>query len=209
MVALLDQVEAADALVLGAPVNFGNVNALTRRFLERTICYGYWPWDAPAPLRRGQAGTKPAVLVTTSAAPALLGRWTMGAMKALQQLADMLGAKPIHRLWMGMVNPQEKGLPPRYQRLTQRLGQRLRVDDGTAPHPHGGADPTRFAEEPFKALAIGHNKIAGDAGSCIPGNSVLGGSGVGVPNTEAQRCRFLDSRRECRLSRSCPQCPHP
>jgi hypothetical protein len=23
------------------------------------------------------------------------------------------------------VNPQEKGLPPRYQRLTQRLGQRL------------------------------------------------------------------------------------
>jgi multimeric flavodoxin WrbA len=89
MVALLDQVEAADALVLGAPVNFGNVNALTRRFLERTICYGYWPWDAPAPLRRGQAGTKPAVLVTTSAAPALLGRWTMGAMKALQQLAAL------------------------------------------------------------------------------------------------------------------------
>lgn len=109
MAALLDQVEAADALVLGAPVNFGNVNALTRRFLERTICYGYWPWKAPAPIHKGQEEMKPAVLVTTSAAPALLGRWTMGAMKTLRDLAEMLGAKPMHSIGKA---PRDGLVPP-------------------------------------------------------------------------------------------------
>ncbi|MEB3267475.1 MAG: flavodoxin family protein [Leptolyngbya sp.] len=125
MAALLDQIEAADALVLGAPVNFGDVNALTRRFLERTVCYGYWPWEAPAPTQQAQPVTKPAVLVTSSAAPALLGRWATGAMKTLRRLATMLGAKPIRTLWLGMVNPKDSHLPPRYQRLSRRLGQRL------------------------------------------------------------------------------------
>jgi len=35
MAAILDQLGAADAFVLSAPVNFGNVDALTQRFIER------------------------------------------------------------------------------------------------------------------------------------------------------------------------------
>jgi len=43
MAEILGKVDAADGLVLAAPTNFSNVNALTRRFMERLIVYGYWP----------------------------------------------------------------------------------------------------------------------------------------------------------------------
>ncbi len=70
MNSILLQIEAADAIVIGSPVNFGNVNALTRCFLERCVCYGYWPWDATAPKQRNPIRKKKAVLVSSSAAPA-------------------------------------------------------------------------------------------------------------------------------------------
>lgn len=126
MATLLDQIEAADGLVLGAPVNFGNVNALTRKFLERTICYGYWPWEAKAPVM-DRKPTKTAVLVTSSAAPGLLARWLTGALKALKDLARMLGAKPIGTLWLGMIDPKDSELSKRQQQQVQRLGRRLAI----------------------------------------------------------------------------------
>ena len=43
---ILRAVDAADAVVLAAPTNFFNVNALTRRFIERLVPYAYWPWKA-------------------------------------------------------------------------------------------------------------------------------------------------------------------
>ncbi|PSN19041.1 NAD(P)H dehydrogenase [filamentous cyanobacterium CCP5] len=126
MAALLDQIEAADALVLGAPVNFGNVNALTRKFLERTVCYGYWPWETKAP-GMDRKPTKTAVLITSSAAPGLLARWLTGAMKALKDLARMLGAKPIGTLWLGMIDPKDSGLSQRQQRQVKQLGRKLAI----------------------------------------------------------------------------------
>lgn len=46
MAGLIARIEAADALVLGAPVNFGNVNALFKRFQERLVGYAWWPCSA-------------------------------------------------------------------------------------------------------------------------------------------------------------------
>ncbi|MGA2092648.1 MAG: flavodoxin family protein [Sedimentisphaerales bacterium] len=43
MVAILDQLESANALVIASPINFYNVTAVTRKFMERLIVYGYWP----------------------------------------------------------------------------------------------------------------------------------------------------------------------
>lgn len=74
MAGILDTLEAADALVIGAPVNFGNVNALTQQFLERCVCYGYWPWNARRPQWRNPQISKKAVLVSSSAAPGILAR---------------------------------------------------------------------------------------------------------------------------------------
>ena len=52
MESILTQIEDADALVLGSPVNCGNVTAIFRRFMERLMVYSYWPWNRPAPSGR-------------------------------------------------------------------------------------------------------------------------------------------------------------
>lgn len=41
---VLRRVEDATAVVLGSPVNYYNVTAVFRRFMERLIGYTYWPW---------------------------------------------------------------------------------------------------------------------------------------------------------------------
>jgi menaquinone-dependent protoporphyrinogen IX oxidase len=122
---ILQEIEQADALAIGAPVNFGNINALTQRFLERCICYGYWPWDAPIPKLRNTQPHKKAVLVSSSAAPAWMGRFLSGAMRSLKNLAEMLGAKPVGVLWVGLVDPKENQLSDRIVRKAQKLGQKL------------------------------------------------------------------------------------
>ena len=50
--AILDEVEAADAVVLGSPVNYWNVTAIFRRFMERLLGCAYWPWGMAAPQPR-------------------------------------------------------------------------------------------------------------------------------------------------------------
>ena len=44
MEAILTEIDRADAMVLGSPVNFYNVTAVFRTFLERLVGVGYWPW---------------------------------------------------------------------------------------------------------------------------------------------------------------------
>jgi multimeric flavodoxin WrbA len=51
---MLAKIEAADAVVLASPVNCGNVTAIFRRFLERTVGCTYWPWASPRPRREAQ-----------------------------------------------------------------------------------------------------------------------------------------------------------
>jgi NAD(P)H-dependent FMN reductase len=125
MAAILERLDSAQALVLGAPVNFGNVTAITRQFLERCVGAGYWPWGTAAPKLRQPKPTKPAVLVSSSAAPALIGCWFTGAIAALKDLAKMLGAKPIGTVWMGGVSSTPMDLPPRIKVRSQQFGRRL------------------------------------------------------------------------------------
>jgi multimeric flavodoxin WrbA len=40
---ILKKIEAADGLVLASPVNFFGVTAVTQRFMERLVCYAFWP----------------------------------------------------------------------------------------------------------------------------------------------------------------------
>lgn len=51
--------------------------ALTKRFIERLSVYGYWPWGRPIPRMRRPEKSRNAVLVTSSACPAFLGRFLM------------------------------------------------------------------------------------------------------------------------------------
>lgn len=124
---VLRQVESADALVLGAPVNYYNVTAIFRQFLERLIGYTYWPWGCRVgPLLRTKARPKRAVLVSSAAMPAVLIPWTTGAPRALKLAARMVGARTVGTLWIGMmgVEAQER-LPVRTLERAMALGRRL------------------------------------------------------------------------------------
>lgn len=99
---LIAEIEAADALILAAPTNLGSVTALFKRFMERLMPYAYWPWERPWPVPRKTGGArKKALLISSSAAPAWMGRWAFGSMRQLALAAKAVGAKPVGRLFTG------------------------------------------------------------------------------------------------------------
>jgi multimeric flavodoxin WrbA len=107
MTEILDQIDAADALVIASPINFFNVTAVTRKFLERLLVYVYWPWGSTIPKYRVTKSGKKAVLATSSGAPAFIGKILFRpALGALKAIAQCFGAKVVGRLYFGMVAQQ-------------------------------------------------------------------------------------------------------
>jgi len=104
-------------------VNFYNVTAVTRRFMERLAVYGYWPWGQGGPeFRIKNSGTK-AVLVTSSGAPALIGKiFFRPATGSLKAIAKCVGAKVISQLYFGMIAQK-----PDYKLSSKELSKAYRV----------------------------------------------------------------------------------
>lgn len=126
MTRVLDLIEASDAIVLASPVNFGTVTALMKRFMERLVCYAYWPWGMLAPKARRRQLSKPAVLVASSAAPALLARFATPVVKLLKQAAGLLGAKTVGVLFIGLAARQSHHDPGgRIRKKARLLGKKL------------------------------------------------------------------------------------
>jgi len=98
---ILAEVEKADAIVLGSPVNFYNTTALFRAFLERLVGCTYWPWGKMAPKPRSKELPRKAVLISSASMPGFLQPLMTGAPKALRIAANSLGAKPVAKLWIG------------------------------------------------------------------------------------------------------------
>lgn len=127
MATLIASIEGADALVWGAPVSFGGVNALTQRFIERLVGYAYWPWGqgGPRPRRAGRP-SKGAVLVTSAGMPAPMGRLFTESLRGLKLAAEAVGAKPLATLFAGMAALREhQPLSPRLADKARRAGRRL------------------------------------------------------------------------------------
>ena len=61
MSTVLDEIERSDVIVLGSPVNFGTVTAVMKMFIERLVCFAYWPWGMNAPKVRNTLKVKRAV----------------------------------------------------------------------------------------------------------------------------------------------------
>jgi len=108
MAGILERYDAADGIVIGVPVNCFNLNALSRRFMERLVCFAYWPWGQPGHKLRKRLRGKRAVLITSSAMPAFMGRIFTGAPRALRVIAETMGAKPISMLFTGVSAQQQK-----------------------------------------------------------------------------------------------------
>lgn len=126
MATLLGEVEWADCLVLASPMNAGSVTAVTKRFIERLICFGYWPWGMAAPKSRNPAKTKRAVLVASSAAPAFFARFSGDVTRLLKVAANLVGARTIGILFIGLVaQKQHQELGKRSKAKARLLGQKL------------------------------------------------------------------------------------
>jgi len=126
MAPLLEAMDENDVLVIGAPVHNGALNALTQRFLERLVCYGFWPWGADAPqLRRKGEAHGDLVLITTSAMPSLMARFFTHAMCTLTKVGGILGRKVRGRFYIGLAARQAPRLSPRMLRRLLTTGRRM------------------------------------------------------------------------------------
>ena len=125
MEAILQEIESAQGIVIGSPVNFGNVTALMRMFMERSVGYVYWPWEIAEPEIRDSRIRKKAVLVSASGAPAWKRPTFRQASGALKYLTGLLGAHPIGFLWVHKVNKEDMRLPEKAVRKARKLGHKL------------------------------------------------------------------------------------
>lgn len=130
MGAVLDRLEASDSIILASPTNFATVTALMKRFIERLVCYAYWPWGAHAPKPRKREQSRRAVLVASSAAPAFLARLGTSLIKLLRQAAGLLGARTVGVLFIGLAAREERQSPSdRIRKKARVLGKKLSHSD--------------------------------------------------------------------------------
>ena len=127
MAELIQKIENADGYVLAAPTNFSSVTALFKRFSERLAVYGYWPWGKPAPVfRKAKMPKKPAIIISSCAAPGLLGRLTYVTNRNLKIAVKTIGGKVVGSMVTGLISQERQpGLPKRARRRIKTLAPRL------------------------------------------------------------------------------------
>jgi len=103
MALILDKYDNSDAIVIGAPVNFFALNALTKKFMERLITFTYWPWGGKTgPRPRTYKRTKKSILISSCAMPGVFGRIITGSMRSLKIMSRIIGAKPVGTIFAGL-----------------------------------------------------------------------------------------------------------
>ena len=128
MESVLGEVEGANAVVLGSPVNYYNVTAVFRKFMERLLGFAaYWPWGKNlGPKMRARVFHRNAVLVCSAGMPGIMIPFATSAPSALRLTAKMLGAAPVGRLWIGHAAvSSDQQLAPRTRAKAIDLGRRL------------------------------------------------------------------------------------
>jgi NAD(P)H-dependent FMN reductase len=136
MDAILNEIQQSDAIVLASPMNFWTVTAVMKRFVERLVCFAHWPWGSHAPKVRNSQRAKRAVVVGSSAAPALLARLLTRMVGLLKQVARLLGAKKVDVLFIGLAAGQQRqDIGDRARRQARKLGKKLASHRCTTPAP--------------------------------------------------------------------------
>ena len=122
---LIDKIERADCYILASPTNFGSVTAIFKRFMERLAVYAFWSWDMNGPqYRKAPVQKKKALLVSSCAAPGILGRYFFGTSKQLKMTAKTIGAEVVGTLFTGMIAKQQ------HPKLPEGARSKIRVPGG-------------------------------------------------------------------------------
>jgi multimeric flavodoxin WrbA len=127
---LIDKIEWADVYILASPTNFGSATALFKRFMERLVVYAFWSWDMNAPqYRKAKLPRKKAILISSCAAPGILGRWFFATRKQLTMTAKTIGADTVGILFTGLIgkDPRPK-ITARMQTRIRKLAGKLTID---------------------------------------------------------------------------------
>jgi len=124
---ILDKIDSADGIILAAPINWFNITALMKRFVERLLPYGYWPWNITIPKYRIKQLTKKAVLITSSGCPEWLGRIIFrSTFFTLKSAAKCMGAKVVRKIYIGGASiKKDQPLPEKYRRQVYAAGKAL------------------------------------------------------------------------------------
>ena len=125
---VLQALERSDGFVIGAPINMGHINALTQKFVERSVGFGYWPWGTQrGPKLRDNTTRHKAVLVSTSAAPAMMNSRLFGvsAIPALKRFARLTGAEVVSQIKVGQVTDEKTVLSNRTEVKIARAARKL------------------------------------------------------------------------------------
>ena len=126
MAPLLQEIQQQDAFVIASPMNFFTVTAVTKRFIERLICFATWPWGSLAPKLPANPRPRPAVLIVSMAAPTLAVLPFNHIGKILKLTAKLLGAPKPRMLWIGLAaKDRQTDLSERTKRKARRLGRGL------------------------------------------------------------------------------------
>jgi hypothetical protein len=76
--------------------------------------------------RKAKLPKKKAILVSSCAAPGILGRWLYGTHKQLNTAAQTVGAKAVGTLFTGLISDQPHvKLPARVRAKIQRLANKI------------------------------------------------------------------------------------
>lgn len=124
---IIEQIEKADTVVMGAPINLSSANAITQRFAERCVGYYYFPWGNQYPVLRDKRLRRKAILVSGSAAPAFWNRGLFGfsALTTLNEIAKLIGADVVQTIKVGQVISRDFRVPERSLKKARRAGQLL------------------------------------------------------------------------------------
>ena len=126
MNSILNKLQDADAIILGSPMNFGTVTAVMKKFIERLVCFAYWPWGMNAPKIRNAGKNKYAVVVASSAAPSLVSRVSSRMVKMLKDAAGLLGARTIGVIFVGLAaKNKQQDIGESSRSKARRLGKKL------------------------------------------------------------------------------------
>lgn len=119
-------IEEADGIVFASPMNFGQVTAVTKRFIERLLPYGYWPWGTAIPQDRLKPKTKRAILIISSTMPAIMARCLTGIRQTMKQAVETAGARVHGTLFIGMVGvDKHEELPEKWRSKARKLARGL------------------------------------------------------------------------------------
>ncbi len=126
MDSILDKIEASDAIILSSPVNFNNVTAITKRFMERLLSYYYYPFGSLIPKNRIKKSNKKVAFVTAAAAPSFYIYLFMDVLKSLKIAANMFAAKRVGTICMGFAAKVENpDLSEKTIRKAKKIAKKL------------------------------------------------------------------------------------